>query len=586
MYNPTMIRWWRTNSSHRTGLIVLALLAVLVPALLFSVVQYRSLADLESKTRVAVQDNLRQTLEGVSRETTKRLEAIGADSLSPIEAAVAEQERLSEIELRLITIKQSHPEIDLAFVVVHCPCRKRQFAVFASDAGVHRVMHEQFKTSAEARTAIDTYNNASLLHASAQTTQGGALFEQSSCALFPDSGDTSQVFVLLPLVRSDGQGEMGFKGITIRNSFIRERLLPQTINDVLQRLDSGRYKTTPVISVRDESSTEVYSSQKGSRSPEISAPFSPVFRQWKLGIGYPDTTVAALARSQFRQNLLFIVLGLALLVLGLAVALRATRRELKLVEAKETFVSNVSHELKTPLALIRLFAETLEMGRVSNDEEMRDYGRIINRESNRLTQLINNILDFSRIEAGRRKYQFVDTNIAEVIEEALQSYEYQLKSAGFSVTTEIQSDLPPVLLDREAMTQAVLNLLNNAIKYSTDVKRIDLRVEQRGGTLAVEIADHGVGIPRSEHRRIFEKFYRVSTGMVHDTKGSGLGLAIVRHIVEAHHGDIIVDSAPGNGSRFTILLPIARSENVSVTESLMPDATSPGGYSIAENPHH
>lgn len=580
-----MIPWARATSSRRNGLIVLAILAVLLPALLFSVVQYRSLTDLDSKTRVAVQDNLRQTLDGVSRGTKVRLEAIAADSLGSIEAAAVEQEKLADIELRLIGIKQSHPEIDLAFVVVHCPCRKRQFAVFASDAGVHRVMHEQFKTSVEARTAIDTYNNAALLSASTQMTQG-ALFEQSSCALFSESGDTAQFFVLLPLVRSDGQGEMGFKGITLRNSFIRERVLPQTIDAVLQRVDAGRYNTTPVISVRDESSAEIYSSRKGARSPEISTPFSPVFRQWKLGIGYPDTTVAALARSQFRQNLLFIVLGLALLVLGLAVALRATRRELKLVEAKETFVSNVSHELKTPLALIRLFAETLEMGRVKNDEEMRDFGRIINRESNRLTQLINNILDFSRIEAGRRKYQFVETDIAEVIEEALQSYEYQLKSAGFDITTEIQSELPTVLVDREAMTQAVLNLLNNAIKYSTDVKRIDVRVEQRGWSLAVKIADLGVGIPRSEHRKIFEKFYRVSTGMVHDTKGSGLGLAIVRHIVEAHRGEILVDSAPGNGSRFTILLPIARSENASVTESLMPDATSPGGYSIAENPHH
>lgn len=580
-----MIPWTRADLSRRTGLIVLALLAVLVPALLFSVVQYRSLTDLESKTRVAVQDNLRQTLEEVSRGTRDNLDTIASESLGHIEAASAEQEKLSEIELGLIGIKQSHPEIDLAFVVVHCPCRKRQFAVFASDAGVHRVMHEQFKTSIEARTAIDTYNIAAVLSASAQRTQG-AVFEQPSCALFSDSRDSAQYFVLLPLVRSDGQGQMGFKGITLRNSFIRERLLPRTINDVLQSADAGRYNAIPVISVRDEHDSEVYSSRKGSTSGEISMPFSPVFRQWKLGVGYSETTVAALARSQFRQNLLFIVLGLTLLLLGLAVAVHATRRELKLVEAKETFVSNVSHELKTPLALIRLFAETLEMGRVSNDEEMRDYGRIINRESHRLTQLINNILDFSRIEAGRREYQFVETNIAEVIEEALRSYEYQLKSAGFDITTEIQSELPPVLVDREAMTQAVLNLLNNAIKYSTDVKRIEVLVEQRGETLAVEIADRGVGISRSEHRRIFEKFYRISTGMVHDTKGSGLGLAIVRHIVEAHHGEILVDSAPGKGSRFTMLLPIARSENGSVTESPVPEATSTGGYRVAENPHH
>ena len=149
--------------------------------------------------------------------------------------------------------------------------------------------------------------------------------------------------------------------------------------------------------------------------------------------------------------------------------LRATRRELKLVEAKGTFVSNVSHELKTPLALIRLFGETLEMGRVNSEEEMRDYGRIINRESSRLTHLINNILDFSRIEAGRRKYQFVETDIGQLVDEVLESYEYQLTAAGFEVTKETQPGLPPTLLDPEAMAQALLNLLNNAIKYSAEV---------------------------------------------------------------------------------------------------------------------
>jgi signal transduction histidine kinase len=161
-----------------------------------------------------------------------------------------------------------------------------------------------------------------------------------------------------------------------------------------------------------------------------------------------------------------------------------------------------------------------------------------------------------------------------------------LKNAGFEVTKETQPGLPPVLLDREAMAQAILNLLNNAIKYSADVKRIEVSAQRRGHQLAIEITDYGIGIPRSEQRKIFEKFYRVSTGLVHETKGSGLGLAIVRHIIEAHRGEILVESAPGEGSRFTILLPIEKLEGVVVTESYRPDAASTGGYGIAENPHH
>ena len=325
---------------------------------------------------------------------------------------------------------------------------------------------------------------------------------------------------------------------------------------------------------------------------ELKLPLSPVFRQWKMGIGYRNTTIEALAASQFRQNLLLIGVAITLLGAGLILALRATTREMKLVEAKTIFVSNVSHELKTPLSLIRLFAETLELGRVRNSEEAHEYYRIINRESRRLTRLINNILDFSRIEAGRRQYQFAKTATAEVVIEVLQSYERQMTNAGFESQMNIQPDLPLAMIDREALAQAVLNLVDNAIRYSEQAKKIEVSVHLRGGDIAIEVADQGIGIPKAEHQRIFEKFYRVSTGLVHDTKGSGLGLAIVKHIVEAHRGRVTIESAPGKGSRFTILLPIIRPEAIgAAAEPLNPGAVtsaarSAGGYNVAENPHH
>src|SRR5262249_42553995 len=288
--------------------------------------------------------------------------------------------------------------------------------------------------------------------------------------------------------------------------------------------------------------------------------------------------------------------AIVLLLAGLILALRATTREMILVEAKTTFVSNVSHELKTPLSLIRLFAETLELGRVRNPEEAHEYYRIINRESRRLTRLINNILDFSRIEAGRRQYQFAETDVAEVVTEVLQSYERQMTSAGFEAGTNIQPDLPPALIDREALAQAVLNLVDNAVRYSDQAKRIEVSVRLLDGDIAIEVADQGVGIPKAEHQRIFEKFHRVSTGLVHDTKGSGLGLAIVKHIVEAHRGRVTVESAPGKGSRFTILLPIVRSH---ATEAAPPPLTlgpamghagainsSAGGSNVAGDLNH
>jgi signal transduction histidine kinase len=251
---------------------------------------------------------------------------------------------------------------------------------------------------------------------------------------------------------------------------------------------------------------------------------------------------------------------------------------MKLAEAKSVFVSNVSHELKTPLALIRLFAEMLETGMVKHADKTQEYGRIINHESRRLTQLINNILDFSRIEAGRREYQLTESHLGAVVEDVLQSYEYQMKSAGFVVTTHIAPNLPLVRVDRDAIAQAVLNLLNNAVKYSPDDKRIEVLVEPRAAQLAIAISDHGIGLPRAEQRRIFEKFYRVGSGLVHDTKGSGLGLSIVQHIVAAHRGQVTVESTPGQGSCFTILLPIAPADEAETAQL--------GGYSVVENPHH
>jgi signal transduction histidine kinase len=274
-------------------------------------------------------------------------------------------------------------------------------------------------------------------------------------------------------------------------------------------------------------------------------------------VGYRNTTIEALAADQLRTNLILTALVLCCLVLGLGLTLRAIGREAKLAELKSAFVSNVSHEMKTPLALIRMFAETLELGRVKSAEKMQEYFRVIHNESRRLSQLIDNILDFAKMEAGRREYQFAPGDVAEVVESVLRSYEDQITSAGFDLAVDLEPRLPAVLMDANALSQAVLNILSNAVKYSAGVKKIRVSVSRCGEHVAIEVADSGIGIPRSEHARIFEKFHRVSAPLVHNTKGSGLGLTLCKHIVEAHGGRILVESAPAQGSRFTILLPVA-----------------------------
>ncbi len=221
---------------------------------------------------------------------------------------------------------------------------------------------------------------------------------------------------------------------------------------------------------------------------------------------------------------------------------------MRLSRLKSDFVANVSHELKTPLALIRLFAETLELGRVPGEEKTLQYYRVINKESHRLTQLINNILDFSRIEAGRKEYRFAPDGREPGRGRRARRLSVLHRAAGFVWRSKLAEELPEVQVDKEAARQALINLVNNAIKYSRDEKYI--RVETARAGDSHPHLGHGPRhrrSPRSEQRKIFEKFYRAEDSLVHETKGSGLGLALVRHIMEAHGGSVELESAAGEG---------------------------------------
>jgi signal transduction histidine kinase len=254
----------------------------------------------------------------------------------------------------------------------------------------------------------------------------------------------------------------------------------------------------------------------------------------------------------------FLILGVlsVLLVGGLALTYRAVSKEMAVAKLKSDFVSNVSHELRTPLALIRLYAETLELGRVQAREKVDEYYRIIRKESERLTALINNILDFSRIEAGRKEYDFRETDIADLVRNTLESYRDQIEQQGFAFEEQIEPNIPIVQVDREAIARSVVNLVNNALKYSANDKFIGVKLYRANGSVKLEVIDRGIGIARNEQAKIFEKFYRAGDPLVHNTKGSGLGLSLVRHIALAHGGNIDVESTPGKGSKFTLWLPI------------------------------
>lgn len=250
------------------------------------------------------------------------------------------------------------------------------------------------------------------------------------------------------------------------------------------------------------------------------------------------------------------IMAAALLLAGGAVLLaRGLLHHRDDAMLRSHLMGNISHELKTPLSLIRLYSETLESGRAEQPEDRQRFLGIIGRESKRLGHLIDNILDIQRIESERKQYSFAQVRPGRVVTQTVESYRYQITESGFELKLDVDEELPLLYLDEEALAQALINLLDNAAKYSDTTKEIRVGCTARHGEVRISVADRGIGIPAREQKKIFESFYRVEKSNVHDVKGSGLGLAVVAHVVDHHGGRIEVESTPGKGSTLTMVLP-------------------------------
>ncbi len=274
---------------------------------------------------------------------------------------------------------------------------------------------------------------------------------------------------------------------------------------------------------------------------------------YELGILLKGGTIETLVKGRTKTNIIFISILSVILIVGVIIVFRNIRKEMELARIKSDFVSNVSHELRTPLSLISMFAETLEMDRVKTEEKKKEYYSVISKEAGRLSRIVNKILSFSKIEAGKREYRFSKININNLIEDVIKTYQFHLQNNNFKFFFESDPAIPEIDADYEAVSEAVINLLENAIKYSVDKKEIIIVTGKEGNSVYVEISDKGIGINEESQKKIFEKFYRVSDGLVHNTKGTGLGLTLVKHIMDAHHGEIKVKSKLNEGSSFKLI---------------------------------
>ncbi|MEO1481942.1 MAG: HAMP domain-containing sensor histidine kinase [Myxococcota bacterium] len=277
---------------------------------------------------------------------------------------------------------------------------------------------------------------------------------------------------------------------------------------------------------------------------------------WQLALALEEgSEFFSIERSRSTLYFWALILMSTALIFGLGYTVWAVIREARLSRLKTDFVSSVSHDLRTPLTSIRMFTEMLLLKRVRSEEEAHECLEVIAKETERLTRLTERILDFSRMEAGRKAYTYEPIDVAPVIEEAIESCRPLMVQGEFNVAVEIPPGLPRMCADRDAMIEVLMNLISNAIKYSTDEHFLAVRVRKEQEMLSVAVEDRGMGIPKVELKKIFEKFHRVDCRRTNEVSGSGIGLSLVEHIVEAHGGTIDVRSTPGRGSTFTVRVP-------------------------------
>jgi signal transduction histidine kinase len=292
---------------------------------------------------------------------------------------------------------------------------------------------------------------------------------------------------------------------------------------------------------------------------------SPAFRMelapqyvpgWELSIGVSDSP-EMLAAARLRTQTDIAVIALLLLTIGASLVFMnaMVRRSDELGALKADFVSAVSHEMRTPLATIRMIAEMFQLKRVNDPQTEREYLETITSETDRLTRLIDKVLDFSRIDSGRKTYSFAPCDLSEIVTSTIRNFEAGLPKEC-QIQLAIEPALPRILAEEDALVQALLNLLENALKYSQALARIEVSLTRAGSELRLQVSDQGIGIDPRNHEMIFERFYRCEDELTRRTTGTGLGLSIVKNIVEAHRGRIEVDSALGRGSRFTLILPM------------------------------
>jgi len=356
--------------------------------------------------------------------------------------------------------------------------------------------------------------------------------------------------VLIP--GHSGDRPAGFLGVKISEQYLIEEVMPASI----EKLPSNH--SLDVVISRLSGEILLGEKKPSAEQATTTAFFEDNFPPWRIEIflsGEETYGTLDLKRNFYFWTIITLVL---VLISGAVLISRTIAQEMAVLKLKADFVSSVSHEFKSPLTSIKSLAERLRDGKVKDADRMNQYFSVITQDADRLTRLVKNILDFSKIEEGKKEFEFVEADIGKLVTQTIEDFQTEEIAKGLRIQTRISEDIPHCEVDKDALTQALNNLLDNALKFSPERKEIEVTVRRDETSVIIEVKDRGIGIPQNEQDRIFEKFYQGRNAVRQSSKGTGLGLTLVKHTVEAHKGRIEVESQVGEGSSFSIILPIRK----------------------------
>ena len=518
---------------------------VVVPLLAILVLQYVSSRRLAEVEVIAHQTTVARYLEAV-KQAVRRLYEDAAHAMLgfPEELLVAKQ--FDEIARHFAETDTSPARLLFTGSLDGCFCLARYYDPLSATTTV----------GADPETEAVVLRIHTLLQASTLPPRKEHRLRVNHNSLYVDEIDPRHRAVYRFMADADGK-LVGFAGFVVNSDRFEREYLPRTVADAMRGLRDG-VQDNLIVRATDSTGRVVASTHAAAgQSDVLAAHFDFVFRDWELSARSRHTAAAQVLESNAFTNWVLIVLMSIAVTAGLMLAWRAVDRERRLVRIKKAFVANVSHELRTPVASLAVLGEFLSRGRVQSPEAIAKYGRRIEHESDRLRHLIENVLDFARMESVETRSRREEAAIEDMVAAAISILEGRRERGEFTISVSSpDAVLPVVRVDVQAMTHVFVNLLDNAMKYSGGSRQILVDLFQCDAYVGVSVTDSGIGIGPDDHERIFHQFYRSTPAVNSSVNGTGLGLSIVRHVVQSHGGTIEVDSHLGQGACFTIRIPV------------------------------